>query len=183
MDKEMFGKILIVISIIGLIFTISISSFTLIKINNTYENFLPLFDKIDLIKNLADNFDENLDEFNLYLKDIDTREYMQKLANMRSFVTTLNSIGLGGLVSGLNEDIDRFEGIVSNLEDLKLNLESAKSSFSEIKSSLSEYDTVKESILSFVGTLRLYVLGMMIYSIILNGILLYVGYYLLKSKE
>lgn len=179
----MFGKILIVISIIGLIFTISISSFTLIKINNTYENFLPLFDKIDLIKNLADNFDENLDEFNLYLKDIDTIEYMQKLANMRSFVTTLNSIGLGGLVSGLNEDIDRFEGIVSNLEDLKLNLESAKSSFSEIKSSLSEYDTVKESILSFVGTLRLYVLGMMIYSIILNGILLYVGYYLLKSKE
>lgn len=183
MDKEMFGKILIVISIIGLIFTISISSFTLIKINNTYENFLPLFDKIDLIKNLADNFDENLDEFNLYLKDIDTIEYMQKLANMRSFVTTLNSIGLGGLVSGLNEDIDRFEGIISNLEDLKLNLESAQSSFSEIKSSLTEYDTVKESILSFVGTLRLYVLGMMIYSIILNGILLYVGYYLLKSKE
>lgn len=179
----MFGKILIVISIIGLIFTISISSFTLIKINNTYENSLPLFDKIDLIKNHVDTFDENLDEFNLYLKDIDIREYMQKLANMRSFISTLNSIGLGGLVSGLNEDIDRFEGIISNLEDLKLNLESAQSSFSEIKSSLTEYDTVKESILSFVGTLRLYVLGMMIYSIILNGILLYVGYYLLKSKE
>jgi len=102
---------------------------------------------------------------------------------MRSFVSTLNSIGLGSLVSGLNEDIDRFEGIVGNLEDLKLNLESAKSSFSEIKSSLAEYDTVKESILSFVRTLRLFVLGMMAYSIILNGILLYVGYYLLKSKE
>ena len=183
MDKEMFGKILIVISIIGLIFTISISSFTLISINNTYEKSIPLFDKIDLIKNHVDTFDENLDEFNLYLKDIDTIEYKQKLANMRSFVSTLNSIGLGSLVSGLNEDIDRFEGIVGNLEDLKLNLESAKSSFSEIKSSLAEYDTVKESILSFVRTLRLFVLGMMAYSIILNGILLYVGYYLLKSKE
>lgn len=183
MDKEMFGKILIVISIIGLIFTISISSFTLISINNTYEKSIPLFDKIDLIKNHVDTFDENLDEFNLYLKDIDTIEYKQKLANMRSFVSTLNSIGLGSLVSGLNEDIDRFEGIVANLEELKLNLESAKSSFSEIKSSLTEYDTVKESILSFVRTLRLYVLGMMVYSIILNGILLYVGYYLLKSKE
>jgi len=183
MDKEMFGKILIVISIIGLIFTISISSFTLISINNTYEKSLPLFDRIDLIKNHVDTFDENLDEFNLYLKDIDTKEYMQKLANMRSFVNTLNSLGLGSLVSGLNEDIDRFEGIVGNLEELELNLESAQSSFSEIKSSLIEYDTVKESILSFVRTLRLYVLGMMVYSIILNGILLYVGYYLLKSKE
>jgi len=183
MDKEMFGKILIVISIIGLIFTISISSFTLININNTYEKSLPLFDKIDLIKNHVDTFDENLDEFNLYLKDIDTREYMQKLANMRSFVSTLNSLGLGSLVPGVNEDIDKFEGIVGNLEELKLNLESAKSSFSEIKSSLTEYDTVKESILSFVRTLRLFVLGMMAYSIILNGILLYVGYYLLKSKE
>ena len=179
----MFGKILIVISIIGLIFTISISSFTLININNAYEKSLPLFDKIDLIKNHVDTFDENLDEFNLYLKDIDTNEYKQKLANMRSFVNTLNSLGLGSLVSGLNEDIDRFEGIVGNLEELKLNLESAKSSFSEIKSSLMEYDTVKESIFSFVRTLRLYVLGMMVYSIILNGILLYVGYYLLKSKE
>jgi hypothetical protein len=183
MDKEMFGKILIVISIIGLIFTISISSFTLVSINNTYEKSIPLFDKIDLIKNHVDTFDENLDEFNLYLKDIDTIEYKQKLANMRSFIGTLNSIGLGSLVSGLNEDIDRFEGIVGNLEELKLNLESAKSSFSEIKSSLTEYDTVKESILSFVRTLRLFVLGMMAYSIIINGILLYVGYYLLKSKE
>lgn len=179
----MFGKILIAISIIGLIFTISISSFTLIKINNTYEKSLPQFNKIDLIKNHVYTFDENLDEFNMYLKDIDTREYIQKLANMRSFITTLNSIGLGSLVSGLNEDIDRFEGIVGNLEELKLNLESAKNSFSEIKSSLVEYDTVKESILSFVRTLRIYVLGMMIYSIILNGILLYAGYYLLKSKE
>ena len=183
MNKEIFGKILIVISIIGLIFTISISSFTLININNTYEKSLPLFDKIDLIKNHVDTFDENLDQFNLYLKDIDTKEYSQKLANMRSFVSTLNSIGLGGLVSGLNEDIDRFQGIVVNLEELKLNLESAKSSFSEIKSSLLEYDSVKESILNFVRILRLYVLGMMIYSIILNGILLYTGYYLLKSKE
>ena len=183
MDKEKFGKTLIVISIIGLIFTISISSFILININNTYEKSIPLFDKIDLIKNHVDTFDENLDEFNLYLKDIDTREYMQRLSNMRSFVNTLNALGLGSLVSGLNEDIDRFEGIVGNLEDLKLNLESAKSSFSEIKSSLTEYDTVKESILSFIRTLRLYVLGMMAYSIILNGILLYVGYYLLKSKE
>lgn len=183
MDKEMFGKILIVISIIGLIFTISISSFTLVSINNTYEKSIPLFDKIDLIKNHVDTFDENLDEFNLYLKDIDTIEYKQKLANMRSFANTLNSIGLGSLVSGLNEDIDRFEGIVENLEELKLNLESAKSSFSGLKSSFTEYDTVKESILSFVRTLRLFVFGAMAYSIILNGILLYVGYYLLKSKE
>jgi len=183
MNKEMFGKILIVISIIGLIFTISISSLTLINLNNTYEKTLPLFDKIDLIKNHVDTFDENLDEFNLYLKDIDTIEYMQKLSNMRSFVNTLNSLGLGSLVPGINEDIDRFEVIVGNLEELKLNLESAKSSFSEIKSSLMEYDSVKQSITSFVRTLRLFVLGMMIYSIILNGILLYVGYYLLKSKE
>jgi len=183
MDKEMFGKILIVISIIGLIFTISISSFTLISINNTYEKSIPLFGKIDVIKNHVDTFDENLDEFNLYLKDIDTIEYKQKLANMRSFVSALNSIGLGSLVSGLNDDIDKFESIIGNLEDLKLNLESAKSSFSEIKSSLLEYDAVKENILSFVRTLRLYVLGMMAYSIILNGILLYVGYFLLKPKE
>lgn len=38
MDKELLGKILIVISlIIGFISTISISSFTLITLNDTYE--------------------------------------------------------------------------------------------------------------------------------------------------
>ena len=83
MDKEKFGKILIAISIIGLIFSISISSITLINLNNTYEKTMPLFDKIDLIKDHVDTFDENLGEFNLYLKDIDTKEYMQKLSNMQ----------------------------------------------------------------------------------------------------
>ena len=102
---------------------------------------------------------------------------------MKSFIGTLNSLGLGGLVSGIDEDISRFEGILGNIEELKLNLESARDDFSEIKSSLTEYDNVKQSIIGFVRTLRLYVIGMMIYSIVLNGIILYVGYYLLKSKE
>ncbi|NYT13314.1 MAG: hypothetical protein GKC01_02250, partial [Candidatus Methanofastidiosa archaeon] len=44
-------------------------------------------------------------------------------------------------------------------------------------------EDVKQSITGFVRTLRLYVLGMMIYTIILNGIMLFAGYYLLKSKE
>ena len=95
----------------------------------------------------------------------------------------MNALGLGSLVSGLNEDIDKFESIVANLEELKLNLEFARNDFSDIKSSLLEYDSIKQSIISFVETLRLFVLGMMMYSIILNGLLLYVGYYLLKSKE
>lgn len=183
MDKITFGKMLIIISVIGLIFSISISSFTLMNLNNVYEKTAPLFDKIDSIKTYVDTFDENLEEFNLYLKDIDTKEYMQRLANMKSFVGTLNSLGLGGLVSGINEDLSKFEGILGNIEELKLNLESARDDFSEIKYSLTEYDNVKQSIIDFVRTLRLYVIGMMIYSIILNGILLYVGYYLLKSKE
>ncbi|NYT04745.1 MAG: hypothetical protein GKC00_08585, partial [Candidatus Methanofastidiosa archaeon] len=96
MDKITFGKILIIISIIGLVFSISISSFTLIRLNNVYETTSPLFDEVDLIKGHIENFDTNLEEFNLYLKDIDTKEYMQKLSNMKSFVGTLNSLGLGG---------------------------------------------------------------------------------------
>ncbi|NPV50009.1 MAG: hypothetical protein HPY60_02280 [Candidatus Methanofastidiosum sp.] len=183
MDKITFGKILIIISIIGLVFSISISSFTLIRLNNVYETTSPLFDKVDLIKGHIENFDSNLEEFNIYLKDIDTKEYMQKLSNIKSFVGTLNSLGLGGLVSGIDEDIDRFGAIINNIEELKLNLESARDDFSEIKSSLAGYEDVKQSIIGFVRTLRLYVLGMMIYTIILNGIMLYAGYYLLKSKE
>ncbi len=183
MDKNYFGKILIIISILGLIFSISISSLTLINLNNVYEKSVPIFDKIDIIKTHVDTFDGNLDKFNQYLEDIDTKEYMQRLANMKYLVSTLNSFGLGNLVSGINEDISRFEGLLENLEELKINLESAKNDFSEIRTSLIEYDTVKQSIIGFVGTLRLYVIGMMIYSIVLNGIVLYVGYYLLKSKE
>jgi hypothetical protein len=183
MDKITFGKILIIISIIGLVFSISISSFTLIRLNNVYETASPLFDKVDLIKVHIENFDSNLEDFNIYLKDIDTKEYMQKLSNIKSFVGTLNSLGLGGLVSGIDEDIDRFGAIINNIEELKLNLESARNDFSEIKSSLAGYEDVKQSIIGFVRTLRLYVLGMMIYTIMLNGIMLYAGYYLLKSKE
>jgi hypothetical protein len=183
MDKITFGKILIIISIIGLVFSISISSFTLIRLNNVYETASPLFDKVDLIKVHIENFDSNLEDFNIYLKDIDTKEYMQKLSNIKSFVGTLNSLGLGGLVSGIDEDIDRFGAIINNIEELKLNLESARNDFSEIKSSLAGYEDAKQSIIAFVRTLRLYVLGMMIYTIMLNGIMLYAGYYLLKSKE
>jgi len=183
MNKEMLGKTLIVVSIIGLIFSVFISSYTIINLNNVYEKVNPIFDKIDAMKDHIDTFEDSLDEFSLYLEGIDTKEYMQRLSNMKSFVSTLNSLGLGGLVSGLNEDIDKFGKIVENLEEVKTNIESARNDFSEIKSSLTEYDNIKQSIVSFVRTLRLYVIGMMSYSIILNGLLLYVGYYLLKSKE
>jgi len=183
MNKEMLGKTLIVVSIIGLIFSVFISSYTIINLNNVYEKVNPIFDKIDAMKDHIDTFEDSLDEFSLYLEGIDTKEYMQRLSNMKSFVSTLNSLGLGGLVSGLSEDIDKFGKIVENLEEVKTNIESARNDFSEIKSSLTEYDNIKQSIVSFVRTLRLYVIGMMSYSIILNGLLLYVGYYLLKSKE
>lgn len=183
MDKEMLGKILIVISIIGLIFTISLSSYALISLNNTYEKALPLFDKIDVMKDYINTFDENLDEFDLYLKNMDTESYKQRLANIRSFANTLNSFGLGNLLSGFDQDIDKFEVIISNIEELKLNLDLAKRDFSTIKSSLSEYDNIKENIISFIGILRTYIICTMIYCIILNGILLYVGYLLLKSDK
>jgi len=150
MDKINFGKILIIISILGLIFSISMSSLVLINLNDAYEKSVPIFDKIGIIKTHIDTFDGNLEEFSHYL----------------------------------NEDISRFEDVLKNLEKLKLNLDSARNDFSEIKSSFIEYDGIKTNIIGFVKIFRLYVLGMMIYSITLNGLLLYVGYYFfLKSKE
>lgn len=65
---------------------------------------LPLFDKIDSMKIYVDNLDENLEEFSLYLNDIDTEIYKQKINEIKSFVNTLNSIGLGSLVSSFNDD-------------------------------------------------------------------------------
>ncbi len=183
MDKEKFRKVLIGISIIGLIFSVSISSYTLININNVYKEVIPLFDSIDLIKDNIDAFDENIDEFNLYLEEIDPNEYRQRIANMRSFVATLSALGLGGLVSDLNEDISRFESIISSVEELKLNLESAKTDFSDVKSSVSHYEDIKQEIVNFIGRLRLFVIGMMTYSIIVNGLLLYVAYYMLDKKN
>lgn len=184
MNKINFGRLLIIISIIGLIFSISMSSLILINLNDVYEKSVPIFDKIDIIKAHVDNFDENLEEFNHHLKDVNTKDYMHKLTNMRSLIITLNSFGLGSLVSGINEDISRLEDVLNNLEKLKLNLDSARNDFSQIKTSLIEYDAVKKNIIDFIRTLRIYVTGMMIYLIILNGLLLYVGYYFfLKSKE
>lgn len=184
MDKINFGKILIIISMLGLIFSISMSSFVLINLNDAYEKSVPIFDKIGIIKTHIDTFDGNLEEFSHYLKDVNTKEYMQRLSNMKSLINTLNSFGFGSLVTGINEDISRFEDVLKNLEKLKLNLDSARNDFSEIKSSFIEYDVIKTNIIGFVKIFRLYVLGMMIYSITLNGLLLYVGYYFfLKSKE
>ncbi len=183
MDKELLGKILIVISIIGFISTISISSFTLITLNDTYEKALPLFDKIDSMKIYVDNLDENLEEFSLYLNDIDTEIYKQKINEIKSFVNTLNSIGLGSLVSSFNDDLDQIQIVIDNIEDLKTNLNYAKTDFSTIQSSLQEYENIKGNLVSFIGTLRIYILCVMTYCIILNGILLYVGYYLLKLNR
>lgn len=183
MDRKVLGKILIVVSIIGLIFTVSISSFTLITLNNTYENALPLFDKIDAMKGYFNAFDENLDEFDTYLKDIDTDYYMQKLSNIRSFTNTLNSFGLGSLVSGFNEDISKVEIIISSIEELKLNLEFAKRDFSSIKASLLEYEIVKENIINFIGLLRAYLIATTAYGILINGLLLYAGYYILNLNK
>ncbi|KYC46221.1 MAG: hypothetical protein APG12_00144 [Candidatus Methanofastidiosum methylothiophilum] len=183
MNKEMLGKTLIAVSIISLIFSISISSYTIINLNNVYEKANPIFEKIDAIKDHIDTIEGSLDEFSLYLKDIDTKDYMQRLSNMKSFVSTLNSLGLGGLVSGLSEDIDKFGKMTENLEEVKTDIQFARNDFSDIKYSLTEYDNVKQSIIGFTRTLRIYIIGMMIYSIIINGLLLYAGYYLLKLKE
>ena len=183
MNKELLGKILILISIFGFIFTISISSFTLITLNDTYEKALPLFDKIDSMKIYVDNFDENLDDFILYLNNIDTENYKQKINDIKSFVDTLNSIGLGSLVSGFNENLDQIQIVIDNIEDLKTNLNHAKNDFSTIQSSLQEYENIKGNIVNFIGTLRIYILCIMAYCIILNGIILYAGYYLLKLNR
>jgi hypothetical protein len=183
MDRKDLGKILIIISIIGLIFTVSISSFTLITLNNTYEKALPLFDKIDVMKNYINTFDENLDEFDTYLKDIDTDYYLQKLSDIRSFANTLNSFGLGSLVSGFNEDIAKVEIIITNIEELKLNFDFAKRDFSNIKASLSEYDILKENIISFIGLLRTYIIATATYGILISGLLLYAGYYILNLNK
>ena len=187
---RLHGKILLVISIISLIVSVSISSFALITINDTYEKALPIFDKIDTIKNNINTFDEEINKFDSYLNNIDTRYYIQMLSSIKTLAndnTVINVLklvpGFSGSILTITDNIDKVEAILQSVDEVKSKLNYAKENLSIIKSALSEYETIKENIINYIKILKLYIVGTMIYCIILNGIIFYMGYYLLKLNK
>jgi pSer/pThr/pTyr-binding forkhead associated (FHA) protein len=187
--SKLLGKILITVSIISLIISVSVSSFAFLTLNNTYEKALSLFEKVDAMKEYVNTFDNEFDKFDSYLDDIDTKYYKQMISSIKSLknnqvvTVALTLAGLGSLLDDIDKGIEKFEGILDNIDKIKSDLTQAKKNFSTIKSALSEYDTLKENIASFIKILRAYIIGTMAYCIILNGIILYNGYYLLKLNK
>lgn len=187
---RLHGKILLVISIISLIISVSISSFALITINDTYEKALPIFDKIDSIKNNINTFDEEINKFDSYLNNIDTRYYIQMLSSIKTLTNdsiVINALklvpGFSGSILTITDNIDKAEAILQSVDEVKSKLNYAKENLSIIKSALSEYETIKENIFNYIKILRLYIIGTMVYCIILNAIIFYMGYYLLKLEK
>lgn len=186
---KLLGKVLIAISIISLIISVSVSSFAFVTLNNTYEKALPLFDKVDTMKEYVNTFDKELDKIDSYLNDIDTEYYKQMISSIKSLTNNpvvtvaLNLAGVGNLLDDINESIENFEDILDHVDEIKSDLKLAKGKISTIKSALSEYEAIKENIISFIKILRVYIIGTMIYCIVLNGIILYAGYYLLNLNK
>ena len=141
------------------------------------------------MKEYVNTFDNEFDKFDSYLDDIDTKYYKQMISSIKSLknnqvvTVALTLAGLGSLLDDIDKGIEKFEGILDNIDKIKSDLTQAKKNFSTIKSALSEYDTLKENIASFIKILRAYIIGTMAYCIILNGIILYNGYYLLKLNK